>query len=125
MGPEKYNIGRRSFLQMDRSRIVAVSGGANAPQVLASNTSADSEALAGIVPQPSPEFAPDLTTADIMVETLIAWGATHCFGVVGDGINSIIEALRKRQDQIKYIASCDTRRRRPLWPRRASCQAHW
>src|ERR1700677_4149674 len=38
-----------------------------------------------------------------MVETLIAWGATHCFGIVGDGINSIIEALRKRQDQIKYI----------------------
>ena len=38
-----------------------------------------------------------------MVETLIAWGATHCFGVVGDGINSIIEALRKRQDRIKYI----------------------
>jgi pyruvate dehydrogenase (quinone)/pyruvate decarboxylase len=38
-----------------------------------------------------------------MVETLISWGATHCFGVVGDGINSIIEALRKRQDQIKYI----------------------
>ena len=30
-----------------------------------------------------------------MVETLISWGATHCFGVVGDGINSIIEALRK------------------------------
>jgi pyruvate dehydrogenase (quinone) len=38
-----------------------------------------------------------------MVETLISWGATHCFGVVGDGINSIIEALRKRQDRIKYI----------------------
>ena len=35
-----------------------------------------------------------------MVETLISWGATHCFGVVGDGINSIIEALRKRQDRI-------------------------
>src|SRR6202161_2611505 len=38
-----------------------------------------------------------------MVETLISWGATHCFGVVGDGINSIIEALRKRQDQIRYV----------------------
>jgi hypothetical protein len=38
-----------------------------------------------------------------MVETLISWGATHCFGVVGDGINSFIEALRKRQDRIKYI----------------------
>jgi pyruvate dehydrogenase (quinone) len=38
-----------------------------------------------------------------MVETLIDWGATHVFGVVGDGINSIIEALRKRQDRIRYI----------------------
>jgi hypothetical protein len=77
--------------------------GWSATQALASNPSADSESSAGIVPQPSPEFATDLTTADIMVETLISWGATHCFGVVGDGINSIIEALRKRQDQIKYI----------------------
>jgi pyruvate dehydrogenase (quinone) len=63
----------------------------------------NSEFSAGITPQPSPEFAPDLMAADIMVETLISWGATHCFGVVGDGVNSIIEALRKRQDRIKYI----------------------
>ena len=62
----------------------------------------DSETSDGVVRQP-PQFAPDLTTADIMIETLISWGATHCFGVVGDGINSIIEALRKRQDRIKYI----------------------
>jgi pyruvate dehydrogenase (quinone) len=38
-----------------------------------------------------------------MIEALLSWGATHCFGLVGDGINSIIEALRKRQDRIKYI----------------------
>ena len=103
MAPENSNLGRRNFLQMTGAGIVAVSAGATATKALASNPSADSEASAGIVPQPSPEFSPDLTTADIMVETLIAWGATHCFGVVGDGINSIIEALRKRQDQIKYI----------------------
>ena len=103
MGPEKSNIGRRNFLQMTGAGIVAASAGATATQALASNQSADSEISGGIVPQPSPQFAPDLTTADIMVETLISWGATHCFGVVGDGINSIIEALRKRQDRIKYI----------------------
>ena len=34
---------------------------------------------------------------------MIDWGATHVFGIVGDGINSIIEALRKRQDRIRYI----------------------
>ena len=91
---------------MTGAGIVAVSAGATATQALASNSSADSGSSAGIVPHlPSPEFGHDLTTADIMVETLISWGATHCFGVVGDGINSIIEALRQvpSQDQIKYI----------------------
>jgi pyruvate dehydrogenase (quinone)/pyruvate decarboxylase len=64
---------------------------------------AASEDVAEVVPQPAPNFANDLNTADIIVETLVAWGATHAFGVVGDGINSIIEALRKRRDRIKYI----------------------
>jgi pyruvate dehydrogenase (quinone) len=103
MAPENSNLARRNFLQMTGAGIVAASAAPSAAQPLASNPSAVSESLSGIVAQPSPEFSPDLTTADIMVETLIAWGATHCFGVVGDGINSIIEALRKRQDQIKYI----------------------
>jgi pyruvate dehydrogenase (quinone) len=103
MAPENSNLARRNFLQITGAGIVAASAAASATQALASNPSAVSESLSGIVAQPSPEFSPDLTTADIMVETLIAWGATHCFGVVGDGINSIIEALRKRQDQIKYI----------------------
>lgn len=34
---------------------------------------------------------------------MVAWGATLAFGVVGDGINLIIEALRKRQGRIRYI----------------------
>jgi pyruvate dehydrogenase (quinone) len=45
-----------------------------------------------------------VNTSDILIETLIDWGATHVFGIVGDGINSIIESLRKRQDRIRYIA---------------------
>src|ERR1700744_3220278 len=45
----------------------------------------------------------DMKTSDILVETLMDSGATHVFGIVGDGINSIIEALRKRQDRIRYI----------------------
>jgi pyruvate dehydrogenase (quinone) len=61
------------------------------------------ETNSSISPQPMPTFGSDQTTADILVETLIAWGATHAFGIVGDGINSIIEALRKRQDKIRYI----------------------
>jgi Thiamine pyrophosphate enzyme, N-terminal TPP binding domain len=115
MGPEESNIGRRNFLQMTGAGIVAASAGATATQAVASNQSADSEFSDGIVPQPAPQFAPDLTTADIMIETLISWGATHCFGVVGDGINSIIEALRKRQDQIKYIGVRHEQAHRSAW----------
>jgi pyruvate dehydrogenase (quinone) len=103
MRPEEPSICRRNFLRMTGAGIVAASAGATNTQALASNQTADSEFSGGISTQPSPEFAQDLTTADIMVETLIAWGATHCFGVVGDGINSIIEALRKRRDRIKYV----------------------
>jgi pyruvate dehydrogenase (quinone) len=42
-------------------------------------------------------------TADIIVETLIDWGVEVIFGIPGDGINGIIEALRTRQDKIKFI----------------------
>jgi pyruvate dehydrogenase (quinone)/pyruvate decarboxylase len=102
MNPQESNIGRRDFLQMSGGGIVAASAGGSLAQASTANQST-AESSDGIVSQPSPQFAPDLTTADIMVETLISWGATHCFGVVGDGINSFIEALRKRQDRIKYI----------------------
>jgi pyruvate dehydrogenase (quinone) len=43
------------------------------------------------------------TTADILVDTLIRWGASHVFGMVGDGINPIIEALRKRRGDIEFV----------------------
>jgi pyruvate dehydrogenase (quinone) len=49
-------------------------------------------------------FAPSLTTADILIETLIKWDVSFVFGIVGDGINPLIEALRKRQDKIRFIA---------------------
>src|SRR6202161_3664033 len=103
MSPKELNLGRRNFLQMTGAGFVAAGTGATAGQALASNQPTASEVLGDISTQPSPEFTPDLTTADIMVETLIAWGATHAFGIVGDGINSIIEALRKRQDRIRYV----------------------
>jgi len=43
------------------------------------------------------------TAADVLVETLISWKVDTVFGLPGDGINGIIEALRKRQDQIRFI----------------------
>jgi len=44
-----------------------------------------------------------LTAADILVETLIDWGVDTIFGLPGDGINGVIEALRTRQDRIRFI----------------------
>ncbi len=43
------------------------------------------------------------TTADLLVERLIDWGVDTIFGLPGDGINGIFEALRARQDKIRYI----------------------
>jgi pyruvate dehydrogenase (quinone) len=37
------------------------------------------------------------TTADILVERLMEWGVKDIFGLPGDGINGVMEALRKRQ----------------------------
>ena len=53
--------------------------------------------------QPDPLPDGDKNTSDILVDALIEWGATHVFGIVGDGINPVIEALRKRRDRIAYI----------------------
>src|SRR2546421_65214 len=43
------------------------------------------------------------TTSDVLVERLIDWGVTVVFGLPGDGINGIMEALRIRQDRISFI----------------------
>src|SRR3954454_2605177 len=43
------------------------------------------------------------TGADILVENLIDWGVDTIFGIPGDGINGIIEALRKRQELVRFI----------------------
>lgn len=43
------------------------------------------------------------TTADILVETLIAWEVRVVFGLPGDGINGVMEALRTRQDEIAFV----------------------
>jgi hypothetical protein len=97
---EQSGFGRRDFLSGAATGL-ALAGLSTRPAAAA--TVERSETQAAITPQPAPAFESDQTTADIIVETLIAWGATHAFGIVGDGINSVIEALRKRQDRIRYI----------------------
>ena len=43
------------------------------------------------------------TGGDILVETLIKWGVDTIFGIPGDGINGVFEALRQRQDKIRFV----------------------
>ena len=43
------------------------------------------------------------TAADVMIEHLIEWGVDTIFGIPGDGINGIMEALRTHQDKIRFI----------------------
>jgi pyruvate dehydrogenase (quinone)/pyruvate oxidase len=43
------------------------------------------------------------TAADVLVSTLCDWGVDTIFGIPGDGINGIIEALRQRKDDIRFI----------------------
>jgi pyruvate dehydrogenase (quinone) len=43
------------------------------------------------------------TAADVLIETLLAWDVTTIFGLPGDGINGVMEALRTRQKQIRFI----------------------
>ncbi len=43
------------------------------------------------------------TTADLLIERLINWGVSVIFGLPGDGINGIMEALRTHQEKIRFI----------------------
>src|SRR3954469_25578250 len=43
------------------------------------------------------------TVADRLVERLIDWGVDTIFGLPGDGVNGIFEALRTHADRIQFI----------------------
>src|SRR5437588_1653148 len=48
-------------------------------------------------------FMASPTAADILIESLHDWGVKTIFGLPGDGINGIMEALRIRQDEIRFV----------------------
>jgi pyruvate dehydrogenase (quinone) len=52
-------------------------------------------------PREGPRMAD--TAADILIETLHDWGVEVVFGLPGDGINAIMEALRRRQDHVRFV----------------------
>ncbi len=43
------------------------------------------------------------TAGDVLIETLLDWDVDVVFGLPGDGINGVIEALRERQDKIRFV----------------------
>ena len=43
------------------------------------------------------------TAADVLIETLYDWGVEIVFGLPGDGINGLMEALRTHQEQIRFV----------------------
>jgi pyruvate dehydrogenase (quinone) len=44
-----------------------------------------------------------MTAGEVLVERLIDWGVDVVFGLPGDGINGIMEALRTHQEKIRFI----------------------
>jgi pyruvate dehydrogenase (quinone) len=44
-----------------------------------------------------------MTVADMIVERLIAWGVEVIFGLPGDGVDGMFEALRTHQEKLKFI----------------------
>jgi pyruvate dehydrogenase (quinone)/pyruvate oxidase len=44
-----------------------------------------------------------MNASDMLIETLMDWGVNTVFGLPGDGINGIMEAMRVRQDKVRFI----------------------
>jgi thiamine pyrophosphate-dependent acetolactate synthase large subunit-like protein len=78
------------------------------------------------------------TAPDVLIDTIHKWGVNVVFGLPGDGINGIMEALRKRKDEIRFVqvrrevrragrtatpcaSDCATRLRLLWWETASSC----
>jgi pyruvate dehydrogenase (quinone) len=98
-------VGRRDFCG------TAVFAGASFPAISEAAAQDSSSAgpstkaseTASHVVRESHDLTGDPTTAEILVDTLVRWGVSHVFGIVGDGINPIIEALRKRKSEVQFV----------------------
>ena len=90
---ERDGLGRRGFLQRAGAIAAASTAFVAAPALPAP----------GAPPAATEPVDGDRNSSDIVVEALIAWGATHAFGIVGDGINPVVEALRRRRDRIAFV----------------------
>ena len=83
-------VDRRNFLQT-----IATAG--------AVSSDVRSETTPDVMAQTAQTPTDDASTADIIIDSLLEWDVTHVFGMVGDGINPILDALRRRKDRIRFI----------------------
>ena len=44
-----------------------------------------------------------MTVADMIVERLMEWGVEVVFGLPGDGVDGMFEALRTHKDKLKFV----------------------
>src|SRR6266704_2543980 len=49
------------------------------------------------------EIMASTTASDVLIDSLHDWGVDTIFGLPGDGINGIMEALRTRADKIRFV----------------------
>jgi pyruvate dehydrogenase (quinone)/pyruvate oxidase len=54
------------------------------------------------------------TASDVLIDSLHEWGVDTIFGLPGDGINGIMEALRTRADKIRFVMKGGQGRRASL-----------
>ncbi len=85
-------LNRRTLFGLAGLGAVAVQAGANA-----------APAPAASAPVPPAHAGADPSTVEIVVDVLVGWGVTHAFGIVGDGINPLIEALRQRSRELAFV----------------------
>jgi hypothetical protein len=116
MSEEQPQLNRRNFLRVGGSTMAGAALLAATPAFSAGLKEGDlpngtaGENSASVSSQPTAGPGGDQTTSDILVETLVAWGATHVFGLVGDGIAGLIERVKSS------MLACATKRPLPLWP---------
>jgi pyruvate dehydrogenase (quinone) len=56
-----------------------------------------------LLPAGRSRFMAEKIASELLVERLIAWGVDTVFGLPGDGINGIMEGLRRHQDRIRFV----------------------
>src|SRR3954468_23502814 len=50
-------------------------------------------------------MADQRNVSDLLIDSLSEWGVDVIFGLPGDGINGIVEAIRQRQDRMRFIVA--------------------